>query len=234
MEIALHQIQLQILTLLMQSADNQRYSELMLPDVENDLFNYHLQNLVSKGFVSKTGSSYELTEKGKKEITKLDALGNPTYYFKVSVALAVFRNDYAELLVQRRARKPFFGDVTSIAGKVQPGEKIIDTARRKLMEEANLASIFTFVGVLRKIKRNEHKEILEDVFYHYCIAHEPVGVLNEKNTYGENFWIPSKEILHFEKKNVDVAEYDIAVWNRLLNKDLSPFYFEQDSIINGY
>lgn len=234
MEIPLHQIQLQILTELMQHDHGQRYSELMLPNIDNDLFNYHLQNLVKKGYIFKEDSIYTLSNDGKKAISKLDALGNPKQFFKVSVALAVFRNDYTEILLQKRTRKPFYGDITSVAGKVHPGEKLVDAARRKLLEETNLAAQFNFVGVLRKIKRNDKLEIMEDTFYHYCVASEPVGVLIEKNTFGENFWAPAVKILEFESKNIDTGEYDLKVWNKLLAKDFSSFYFEQDSVLQNY
>lgn len=235
MDSSLHHIQLQILTRLMQiEPDHQRYSELMIPGIENDLFNYHLQNLVKKGYIEKANSSYALTEEGKKVISKLDALGNPKQFFKVSVTVAVFRNNYTELLVQRRTRNPFYGDITTIAGKVLPGEKIVDAARRKLLEEANLAATFTFVGVLRKIKRNIQQEILEDTFYHCCVATEPVGVLIEKNVFGENFWIPSAHIIEYEKKNIDSAEYDIDIWKRFLKRDFSNYYLEQDAIVTSY
>lgn len=234
MESPIHQIQLQILALLMREESNQRYSELSIPGIENDLFNYHLQILVKKELIAKVNSRYELTELGKKVVSQLDIEGKPKQFFKVSVALAVFRNDYSELLAQKRTRNPFFGDITTIAGKVLPGEKIVDTARRKLLEEANLASQFNFIGVLRKIKRNSNKEILEDTFYHYCVAHDPVGVLAEKNEHGENFWVPSEKILEFEKNNTDTAEYDLVVWERLLKNDFSSFYYEQDSVVKDY
>ncbi len=234
MQPLLHSIQLQILTLLMKQKSDQRYSQLSIPGIENDLFNYHLQILVKKGYIKKELSSYSLTELGKQEVSTFTIDGNPNQLFKVSVALAVFRNDYSEILVQKRTRNPFFGDITTIAGKVLPGEKIVDTARRKLLEEANLASLFTFIGVLRKIKRNSSRDILEDTFYHYCIATDPVGVISEKNSHGENFWVPSNKILEFESNNTDKAEYDLIVWERLLQKDFSSFYYEQDSVLAAY
>lgn len=231
----LHQIQQQILTKLMQAPGERRYSELMVDEVENDLFNYHLQQLVKVGFIAKSESGYTLSESGQKAITHLDALGNPRQFFKVSVALMVFQNEYSELLVQKRLRNPFYGEITTVAGKVLPGEKVVDAARRKLLEEANLAALFTFVGVLRKIKRNSERMIFEDVFYHYCVASEPVGVLSEKNEFGENYWIRTSEFIELEKmNNVDSGELDLEVGQRLINKDFSSFYLEQDRVVERY
>lgn len=230
----LHPLQLQILSSLMRADSAQRYSDLAIPGVENDLFNYHLQILVKKNYVRKDDSGYALAPLGKEVINKLDALGNPREFFKVSVALAVFRNNHTEMLFQERRRNPFYGDITGIAGKVQRGEKIVDAARRKLQEEAGLGGQFTFVGVLRKIKRNPNNEIVEDTFYHYCIAEDPVGVLVPENEFGRNFWAPAVSILTYEAANIDKAEDDIAVWTKLLNKDYSPFYLEEDFVLTSY
>lgn len=230
----LHTIQQQILTKLMQSSEKRRYSELMITGVGNDFFNYHLQQLVKVGLVGKNEAHYVLTEVGQKAITHLDALGNPRDFFKVSVALMVFRNDYTELLIQKRLRNPFYGEVTTVAGKVLPGEKIIDAARRKLLEEANLAATFSFIGVLRKIKRNPELMIFEDVFYHYCVASEPVGVLTEKNEFGENFWISANKFIEYEKQNIDSGEIDREVGQRIISKNFESFYFEQDRIVTKY
>lgn len=231
----LHPIQQQILTKLMQAPGERRYSELMVDGVENDLFNYHLQQLVKVGFITKNETGYALSENGQKAITHLDALGNPRQFFKVSVALMVFRNEFSELLVQKRLRNPFYGEITTVAGKVLPGEKIVDAARRKLLEEANLAAMFTFVGILRKIKRNPELMIFEDVFYHYCVASDPVGVLSEKNEFGENYWIRTSEFIELEKmNNVDSGELDLEVGQRLINKDFSSFYLEQDRVVERY
>lgn len=234
MEPSLHDIQRRILTELMHHETEQRYSVLQLPDVANDLYNYHLQNLVKKGLITKDGSHYALTQEGKKVVSKFNALGSEQHFFKVSVALAVFRNNYKEVLVQKRLRSPFYGDITSVAGKILQGEKIVDAARRKLLEETNLEAQFTFVGVLRKIKRNAEGTLLEDTFYHYCVATEPVGVLMEKNEFGENFWAKSTELLQWEQKNIDAGPYDLLVWNRFTKGDFSPFYFEQDAKVDDY
>ncbi len=234
METILHDIQRRILTELMHHETEQRYSDLQLPDIENDLYNYHLQNLVKRKLISKAGSHYTLTQEGKQLISKFNSLGDVQQFFKVSVALAVFRNDYTEILVQKRLRNPFYGDITSVAGKILYGEKIIDAARRKLLEETNLAAQFSFIGVIRKIKRSKDNTILEDTFYHYCIATDPVGVLIEKNSFGENFWSPMSNFMQWEKENNDTGEYDIAIWNRFMKKDFSSFYFEQDVQIKQY
>lgn len=230
----IHDLQRQIITKLLQKPLPQRYSELQIPGVDNDLFNYHLQILVKKEFLTKKDSHYQLSERGKQFASKMNAQGIPQQLFKNSVALAVFRNNYTELLVQKRLRSPFYGDLTTVAGKIALGESIASAARRKLLEETNLAAQFTFIGVLRSIKRNSRNEILEDTFYHYCVAQNPVGVLQERNEFGENYWMTPKDFLANLQTNQDYGPEDTTVWKRICKRQLSPFIIEQEYLVKHY
>lgn len=234
MQAELHPIQNQILTLLMQSAESKNYAKLMIPGVENDSFNYHLQQLVKTGYIQKTDGYYQLTSQGVAFVSQLNALGQTQQLFKVSVALMVFRKNRTEILMQERLRNPFIGDITTIAGKVLRGEKITDAAKRKLSEESGLAGDFSFVGVLRKIKRNAEKVILEDTLYHYCVAYDPTGTLIAENEFGRNFWTTTPEAFVLEEQNIDVGEEDLTVWKKIAAGDLSFFYIEQDRIVSKY
>ncbi len=234
MAIQLHPIQTQILTLLMRSSEGKNYAKLMIPGVENDSFNYHLQQLVKTGYAQKIEGSYQLTDQGLTFVSQLNALGQSQQLFKVSVALMVFRKNRTEILMQERLRNPFIGDITSIAGKVTRGEKIINAAKRKLFEEAGLIADFSFVGVLRKIKRNTEKVILEDTLYHYCVAYDPTGKLVAQNEFGRNFWTTTQEALIYEERNIDSGNEDTIIWRKIAAGDLAFFYTEQDRIVAKY
>lgn len=229
----IHFIQKEILTKLMHNPEGLRYSYIMLKNVENDLFNYHLQQLVKRGFIRKESNGYLLNEKGNLFVSNLTAEGKHQELFKVSVALVVTRNN-KEMLLQKRLRSPFYGDVTGIAGKVRKGEMVLNAAKRKLFIESGLKSEFRFIGILRKIKRNRLKEILEDTFYYYCYAESPTGKLIESNEYGENFWGSFEEALEFNKSNVDSGEMDEKVLKSILNGDYDYFFLEQDLIVKDY
>lgn len=218
----------------MQSHRGAKYSEIRPNNIENDLYNYHLQQLVKKAYIKKDGHLYDLTTKGKKYISRLNAVGEKKDFFKVSIIAVAFRNNYKEVLLQKRKRKPFYGDIATIAGKIQKGEKIVDAAKRKFEEETGLVGDFKFIGVLRKIKRHPKDTVVEDTFYHYCIAEDPSGDLIEENAFGMQFWAKTKEALEHDQKNVDIGEFDIKIWKHFIKEDFSPFYFEQDTELREY
>lgn len=201
-------------------------------EIGSDKFNYHLQYLVKKGWVEKTGEVYRITQGGKKFTTNLDALGNLQQTFKVSVALYVVKD--GQVLMQRRARHPFYGDVTSVAGKILPGESVAAAAGRKLREETGLEANFRLLGMHRKIRRNLAGEVVEDTFYHICQADGANGELVEKNVYGENFWAGFSEAIGYESKNSDSGKTDIEVWERIKAGNNEWFYFEEETVVEKY
>jgi len=234
MDNKLHPIQKDILTKLMQSEIGKKYAKLKGEDIENDLHNYHLQKLVKKEFIKKRDGLYELTERGSKFISQLSTFGVQKNYFKVSVALSVFRNDYTEILAQKRLRRPFYGDITTVAGKVHYGEAVLSAAKRKLLEETGLEADFKLIGTHRRIRRNKNNKVIEDTYYYYCVATDPKGEIELINSHGENFWMPSKEFINIQKNNVDTGPQDIQILTKFIKKDFSPFYLEQDVIVKNY
>jgi 8-oxo-dGTP pyrophosphatase MutT (NUDIX family) len=58
--------------------------------------------------------------------------------FKVIVIGVQNINNNKQLLVQKRLKEPYFGYKGFISGKIRYGEKIFETAKRELKEEAGL------------------------------------------------------------------------------------------------
>ena len=225
-------IQLKILTKLTTSGDGSRYMRLKPEEIESDKFNYHLKYLIGKGLVDKKDNLYGLTVEGRKYISNLDALGNVRETFKVSVALYAVKDN--QILLQKRLRHPFFGDITSVAGKVLPGEKVEEAASRKLLEETGLRAKFKLIGINRKIRKDKDGEILEDTFYHICLTQNPTGELVAKNIFGENFWATLEEALDYESKNVDTGVHDLEIINRIKSKNYQWFYFQSEATLLRY
>jgi ADP-ribose pyrophosphatase YjhB (NUDIX family) len=191
-----------------------------------------MKYLVGKGLVDKKDNLYGLTQEGRQFVSNLDALGNIRETFKVSVALYVVQKD--KILLQKRLRHPFFGDVTSVAGKVLPGERVEEAATRKLLEETGLTAKFELIGINRKIRRNKDGEILEDTFYHICVSNNPTGDLIDKNIFGENFWASFAEAQNYEAKNIDTGAHDLEIIERIKDKKNDWFYFQKETVINDY
>lgn len=61
-----HHLQLDFVKKLAESPKPVSYSELKRPDIENSLFSYHLNKLLSNGLVQKEGDGYSLTVEGSR------------------------------------------------------------------------------------------------------------------------------------------------------------------------
>jgi len=229
-------VQLQILTILNGTLDIQRYSDLKPKDLDNDLFNYHLQFLVKKNLVNKTEKGYQISQKGKKIMSNIDAVGKKYDLFRYSITANVMKKENGKkyILGQKRLRHPYYGDISTISGKVKKGERVTDAAKRKLKEETGLEAEFKVLGLFRKIRKNEKGEVVEDTVYNTCYAENPTGELIEKNEYGENKWYEVEEFKKLHSKNTDIGESDKEVFKRIFNENFGTFHFEQVSTIKDY
>lgn len=229
-------VQLQILTILNRSVKPYRYSELNTENIDNDLFNYHLQFLVKKNLVEKIEGGYKISASGKRLMADIDAVGKKYELFRYSITANVIKKENGKkyVLTQKRLRHPYYGDISTISGKVKKGELVIDAAKRKLKEETGLEADFKVLGLLRKMRLNKNKDVVEDTVYNVCYAENPTGELVEKNEYGENKWYEIEEFKKLHAKNIDVGEYDKEVFERIFNENFETFHFEQISTIKDY
>ncbi len=230
----LNQIQLEILSSLTTS-ERKRFNQLKPAGMENDQFNYHLKFLLEKNLVEKAEDGYGLTLQGKKFVSNMTLDGVVEDLFKVSIAAYVVREREGEhqMLLQRRSRYPYKGDVSSVSGKVRKGEHVEAAASRKLREETGLEAEFTCLGVLRKIRRNLDGTVFEDVIYHICFTEEPRGELNVSTEYGENFWDTYEHAIEYMNKNSDAGDVSRAVLKEVLAGNREPFYLVDDFTVEN-
>ncbi|MBU1110157.1 NUDIX domain-containing protein [Patescibacteria group bacterium] len=191
-------IQLQILSNCCFYESGSRYSQLKPNDIDDDLFNYHLQQLVKKGYLEKRDRLYFLSEKGKSLATNIDYETHkiPLNY-KVSVYLCPVINN--EVLLYERLKHPQYGYTGLISGKIRYGEPVLSAARREFIEETGLTADFKIIGNLRQIRRNEDGKVIEDGVFYVCFTDQIKGNLTEKNIEGKYFWAKLHEASKLEK-----------------------------------
>lgn len=234
----LSHIQNQILSLLLR-VEKSKYSEIIPEGIDRDLFNYHLRFLLDKKYISKElhTKTYTLTDFGKRYVQKLDINGNIKEYFKISVLAFLVReiDGKKEILVHKRKRHPYFGDVATISGKVHHGETIENAATRKLKEETGLiCNNFKLFGVHRKIRYDSKNKLIEDTLYHCCIGTEFTGDLVNENDFGENFWIRFGDLIELQKQNITYSDKTSEVYTRIENSDYSFFYFQEEITLPSF
>jgi 8-oxo-dGTP pyrophosphatase MutT (NUDIX family) len=214
-----------------------RYSEIKPKDVDNDLFNYHLKFLLDKKYIKKENDLYYLTDFGKKYVLHLNSAGQLQEYFKISVVPILLRrvDGKIQILLQKRLRHPFYGDILfGVSGKVQPGEKVEDAAKRKLSEETGLESEFKFWGVHRKIRYDSRNQLIEDTLYHVCYSFECSGDLITSNDHGVHFWYDLNDAIELGKENITHSSYDQQIVDKINSDDFSIFYWVEEEHFQNF
>ena len=217
-----------------------RYSELQPEKVPNDLFNYHLQQLVKKSFVTKSEEGYSLSEIGVKYIADPHVTNDGiTSLFKINVITIVSRKngDAIEILNQVRTSNPSYGKVGVMGGVVRKGEMIETAATRKLEEETGLvAPQFKLLGNERRMMY-KNGDLFSDVLFPIAYANEYTGELNIHTEYGENKWVSIDEAIKNESAEFDSIQSIKTVLEAIRDNtiDTLPMFFNEtvqsDSIL---
>lgn len=222
---------------LLKHADSLRYRDLRPDRVPNDLFNYHLQFLVSKGFVSREKEGYALAPKGIERVADIipdESNMHWAHLFKYNVIMIVSRKTErgVEILSQQRLTHPSYGKIGVIGGIVRKGEATEAAATRKLIAETGLAAKFRIVAMERRRLYNGGA-LFSDFIFPIAYAAEYTGELCERTRYGLNFWTDIDTAI----KNDSGAYDSIQAIPRVLTAirdngiDTMPFFYldtEQD------
>lgn len=224
----------------LKNARNLRYSELMPEEkIPNDLFNYHLQFLVKKGFLLKEEDGYSLSESGIKHVADPYPATESMHIaslFKVNVITIVSRtnNGKIEILNQLRKSNPSYGKIGVMGGVVHKGETLSSAAKRKLKAETGLDShFFRIVGCERRIMYVKD-ELFSDVVFPIAYTTEYTGEL-ANTEFGENMWLSIDDSLKYQTANdFDCIEAITTVLKAIKEEKINEFpYFFTESIKRG-
>jgi len=216
----------------LKNAKSLRYSDMQPSKVPNDLYNYHLQFLVKKGFIVKSGEGYALSDSGIKHVAdpypSNDAI---TSLFKINVITIVSRLNKGkiEILSQIRKSNPSYGKVGVMGGVVLKGERIEPAAARKLKQETGLEANFWLVGCERRIMYKSG-ELFSDVVFLIAYADSYKGDLQADTVFGHNMWVPLDQAIKNESINFDSIKGIVTVLKAIKSKSIKklPFFFEEE------
>lgn len=216
----------------LKNADVLRYSQIQPDKVPNDLFNYHLQQLVKKEFVTKSDAGYSLSKKGVQYVadpySENDGI---TSLFKINVITIVSRcvDGKLEILNQVRESNPSYGKIGVMGGIVLKGELIEPAASRKLKQETGLEATFKLVGNERRIMYKSG-ELFSDVMFPIAYTDTYSGTLLEKTEFGRNQWVTIDEAIQNESVDFDSIPSIVKVLQSVRDNTIHelPFFFEEN------
>lgn len=193
----LHTIQLQILKKLL-FAPSLRYSELKPdPEMENNAFDFHLDQMIKLDYIEKKDQKYTLTNRGKEYANRMDIEDTMVkQQAKVGVCVSCRRiiNGEEEYLIYTRKKQPFYGGQGFLSGKVKIGEKIEDVAHRELLEETGLTGAPKLIEIIHfRVYNLEGKDLLEDKILYYFNIDNPSGKLIP-NEEGDFEWVKESDL----------------------------------------
>ncbi|MBU0976171.1 MAG: NUDIX domain-containing protein [Patescibacteria group bacterium] len=192
----MHKHQLKILNKLLYR-DEGRFSDLKDTALSSEHFTYHLSQLVDKGFVVKVGNLYQLTDKGKDFVGKLDEITlEEEKGPKVSVLIFVRKRTNGgsyEYLMSKRMKRPYLGKIGGITGKVRFGETFYEAAARELLEETGLKAGLKLCHVYHKVRKNRKGTPLQDSIFLIFLGESPEGELCLSKE-AELLWIEKKDL----------------------------------------
>lgn len=219
----------------LKNAKSLRYSELSpKKSIPNDLFNYHLQFLVKKGYVERTDEGYSLSPMGVKHVADFNPASDEpgtANLFKVNVLTVVSRNHgkKVQILNQVRRSNPSYGKVGVMGGVVRKGESIEDAAARKLKVETGLEASFKLVGIQRRTMYVKG-ELFSDVIFPIAYADECYGDLIKETEYGHNMWVDIDEAIKNESAEFDSIRMLADVLRTVKDGTIlnMPFFYDED------
>ena len=216
----------------LKNAKSLKYSELKPDKVPNDLFNYHLQSLVKKEFLTKQDSTYALSPKGIKYVADPFIEGNEiTSLFKMNVITIVSRINEGkiEILNQLRNSNPSYGKIGVMGGVVEKGELIEDAAKRKLEQETGLSASFKLLGCERRIMY-KGGEIFSDVIFPIAYSDSCTGDLIFETKFGRNVWVPIDQAIQNDSAEFDSIRSIVKVLKAVKEKSLHslPYFFNEE------
>lgn len=218
----------------LKNAERLRYSEMQPEDIPNDLFNYHLQFLVKKGYVARNDDGYALAEAGIKHVADPDVATEEekiasTFKINVITIASCVHQGKLEILNQIRKSHPSFGKIGIMGGIVRKGESLEAAAERKLKAETGLIADFRVVGIERRMMYAGGK-LFSDVVFPIAYADAQSGELAEDTEFGHNMWVSIDEAIKNESGSFDTIRKISDVLQAIKSGTIEdlPFFYDED------
>lgn len=205
-EPSAHEVQMKILRSLLFVTEASFATLQKKTELSSDHLNFHLKQLVSKGYLMKAVDKYTLSAEGKEYANRMDT-DNIKFEKqpKVSVLIIVENRD-GKLLAQQRLKQPFYGFWGRMSGKVRWGETLEEAANRELQEETGLTADFRYSGLYHKMDYADDGSLLEDKYFMMMYGTNPRGELMVDGEGFHNEFLSVEELTQKDKVFQNIPE----------------------------
>lgn len=129
-----------------------RNRDMRPPQVESNLYQYHLLQLQREGYIQKRENGYTLTGRGLAYADRHSTTLKKTRTQPKLITVLFVTNDEDKILLVPKARQPFKDTMNFPSGKIHLDESVEDAARRELQEKI-------------------HHDVVVDSLEHFGVAH---------------------------------------------------------------
>ncbi len=210
-----HHIQKHIVNVLMHQ-NYARFRDMRPPNIDTNLYSYHLKLLQKNKFVEKTSEGYRLGVNGVVYVDRINISSLKVRLQPKIVTMLVIQNSDGDVLLFKRKRQPFIDTWTLPYGKLHVDDDSIVTAvKREMTEKLNL----------EKVSPDHAGEC------YIRIRHADEIVMS---TLGHIFYLETDEIVETDRikwaRPHKLSEYDLApaveqIVARTFFRD--PYFFEE-------
>lgn len=175
-----------------------RFSQLRPPNVDSNLFQYHLKQLIKEGFIEKDGNHYVLSQEGQR-FANFYSFETDAIRLQPKILVAVVCYDGYRVLVHKRKREPYINQISLVNGKLHFGETLPAAAERELAEKTGFKAQSLRHAGDTYLRYRSNNEVVNHVLSHNFSCTQWRGQLRS-TIHSEPFWITSSEL----KKDPDV------------------------------
>ncbi len=169
-----------------------RNKDMRPPNIESNLYQYHLKQLQKEKFIKKQDKYYTLSSKGLR-YAGLHSTNLKNARPQPSLLTVVFiENLSGEILIRPKHRQPFIEMNSLLVGKVHLGESVFDTAQREYKERIGKESLNEF---------KHFSSVHVTIIYNDCLISDYFAVLLKVSS-GLNFQIPEGAMFVNPKSNI--------------------------------
>lgn len=143
--------------------DHLRYSELQPRDIESSHFKYHLDQLITDGFVERQSRGiYALTQKGSSFTDRLSEHHTKPSAMPKLITYTLLEDSDSYYLLKKN-KEPYRGLLNMIGGKLHLGETPEQAAEREIAEKVHLTLTDLSLGGVATIRIHKNDQLFTHV-----------------------------------------------------------------------